>query len=206
MSASDALGVAGVVVAIIGIAVAAYYGRRAVNPPKRLMQWSYESTPLISGYDDSFRDAIEVQVFGRKVRNPYVGKLIIENVGRHDIDSNSFDQGRPVQFTVQRATKVGTFLKLEGNPPGLRTDGNSILLGPELFPSRSKWTISFVTDGRPQISLTAAPLIDVKLRSKVSNSGQAFASLEIRAAIASGGIAVIAAILAAIIQLIHLFR
>jgi hypothetical protein len=197
MSASDALGVIGVVAAIIGIVVAAYYGRRALNPPKRLIQWGYEATPLISDYSDSYRDAIEVRVLGEKVENPYLGKLAIENLGRHDIDSSSFDQGRPLRFVVRGAKKVVTFLRQEENAPGVRVDGDSVFVGPELLRSKSGWVISFVSDGRPEVELVDAYLINVKVRQKSGRGDQASLNSQ-RAAIASAVIAGLSAIIAAL--------
>ena len=102
----------------------------------------------------------------KRVNDPHIGTLTVENIGRHDIDSNSFDQGRPIRFEVHRARKAVTFLDHEANPPGLRVDRNSILVGPELLRSKSKWTVSFVTDGNPKIELADSHMINVKISEK----------------------------------------
>lgn len=170
MSTADILGIGGIVVALIGVAVAAFYGRRALNPPNRLIQWHSEATPLMAQPDAQFRGAVEVRVLGQRVNDPYLGRLVVENAGRHDIDSSSFDQERPIRFQVYHARKTGTFLDLDNNPPGLRVDGNSIFIGPELLKSKSKWTVSFVSDGRPHIELEDSHLVNVKIRRKVATS------------------------------------
>jgi hypothetical protein len=119
-----------------------------------------------------YRGAIEVLVFGQKMDNPYLGTLTIENAGRYDIDSTLFDQGRPLRFEVKQAKKVGTFLDQSDNPPGLRVDGNSIFIGPELLHAKSEWTISFISDGRPEINLADSHLVNVEIREKLT-AGQA---------------------------------
>lgn len=172
VSISDFLGVLALIAAIVGIAVAVYYGRLALNPPKRLIQWHFEKTPLISNIHDRYLDAVEVRILGQKVNDPHLGKLTVANKGRHDIDSSSFDQGRPIQFQVLHSKKVTTFIERDENPPGLRVQENSIFMGPELLHSKSKWTVSFVTDGPPEVQLLSSHLINVKLVSAPPNDDQ----------------------------------
>lgn len=137
MSTADILGVVAVVAALIGIAATAVYGRRALNPPKRLILWNSGATPLIARGHAQYSSSIEVRVRGNKVDNPYLCELTIENAGRQDIDSSAFDQARPIKFTV-RERRIATFIEPDNNPPGLQVDGNSILIGPELLRSKIK--------------------------------------------------------------------
>jgi len=199
VSTADVLGIAGIAVAIVGIGVAVFYGRRALRPPKRLIQWHYEATPLISGDHAQYHDAIEVRVLGQRVSDPYLGKLIVENSGRHDIDSNSFDQGRSIRFNVHHARKTGTFLELEHNPPGLRVDGNSIMIGPELLPSKSRWTVSFIADGRPSVRLSDSHLINVKIQEKSAGGERTRINETNVAALIAGGATVGAALGSALV-------
>jgi hypothetical protein len=170
MSAADLLAIVGIVLAVGGIVVAAYYGHRALNPPKRLIWWHSDATPLISGGHAQYQDIIRVEVLNRPVTDPYIGRLIVENAGSQDIDSSLFDQQRPMRFEVQGARKQATFLDPEGNPPGLHVEGNCILIGPELLRSKSKWTISFVTDGRPKVVLAKTYMVNVNVCEKPSES------------------------------------
>ena len=94
MSTADVLAIIGIVVAVIAAAIAVYYGRRALNPPKRLILWHQDATPLLSLGHGQYRGVIDISVRGRPVENPYIGRLSIENAGRQDIDSSAFDQER----------------------------------------------------------------------------------------------------------------
>jgi len=166
MSTSDLLGIIAIVAGVIGIGVAVFYGRRALRPPKRLIQWHSDATPLISRRGAQYHGVIEVSVSGQRVNDPYIGRLTVENVGQHDIESSSFDQGRPIRFLVHHEGEMGTFLGQENDPPELRVDDDFILVGPELLRSRSKWTLSFITDGRPTVELAESYLINVKISQK----------------------------------------
>ena len=163
VSTADILGIIAIVAGVIGIGVAIFYGRRALRPPERLIQWYSDATPMMSRRSAQYRDVIEVSISGQKVNDPYIGRLIVENVGQHDIESSSFDKGRPIRFRVDHQGSTGTFLDQENNPPGLRVDGDFILVGPELLRSKSKWILSFITDGRPTVKLVNSYLINVKI-------------------------------------------
>lgn len=170
MSMADVLSIIGIVAAVIGIGVAAFYGNRALNPPKRLMQWHSVATPLIAGRQEQHHGTIEVRILDQRMDNPYVGTLTVENIGRHDIESSSFDQGRPIRFEVHHAKGTVTFLDQETNPPGLHVNGNSILIGPELLRSKSKWTKSFVTDGQARIELAESYMVNAIINKKADEN------------------------------------
>jgi uncharacterized membrane protein YeaQ/YmgE (transglycosylase-associated protein family) len=202
MSVADSLAIVGIAVAVIGAAIAIYYGRRALNPPKRLIEWQQDATPLLSLGHAQYRGVIDVRVFDRPVGNPYIGRLNVANIGRQDIDSSSFDQGRPIRFEVQGARKEATFLDPEGNPPGLRVAGNSILIGPELLHSKSKWTISFVSDGKPRVALVDSYLVNVDIRERPREGQDAAVgriTSETRAAVTAAIVGVIGAIVSAVL-------
>jgi hypothetical protein len=196
---ANVLAIVGIVVAVLGAAVAVYYGRRALNPPKRLILWQQDATPLLSLGHDQYHGVIDIRVLGRPVENPYIGRLTVENIGRQDIDSGSFDQGRPIRFEVHGARKEATFLDSGGNPPGLHVRGNEILIGPELLRSRSKWTVAFVADGKPRIALADSYLVNAEIRERRIESEAAVAgraSNEVKAAVISASAATLAGLVA----------
>jgi hypothetical protein len=164
MSTADILGIIAIVGGVIGIGVAVFYGRRALRPPERLIQWHSDATPLISRRSAQYRGVIEVSVSGQRVNDPYIGRLTVENVGQHDIESSSFDKGRPIRFLVHHGGWTGTFLDQEDNPPGLRVDGDFILVGPELL--RSKIQMGTVIHHRWTTNCRAGRLVLDKCKAK----------------------------------------
>src|SRR5262249_7958264 len=88
----------GVVLAVVGIVISVYYGRRALKPSKKVLRWNYESVSLLAGAGTALGDMVEVRVNGEPIRRPHLLTLHLTNSGKRDIDSPSFDSERPIFF------------------------------------------------------------------------------------------------------------
>ena len=118
--------------------------------------------PLFSTTNVEWQNAVKVHVNSEQINNPFVVNLRISNVGDRDIDSGSFDAGRPIIFDV--STKRATLLTSRDTPPGLRVSGTRVHVAPELLRRGRCWTISLLTSGRPETRLVEEHLIDTTIR------------------------------------------
>jgi hypothetical protein len=180
LSLADQLGIAALVVALVGIAVAVYYGRRALRPPKRKLRWNFSADPLFLPHNEDWRSVIDIRVFNERVRNPYFATLTLSNIGQEDISSAHFDQGRPIEFEI--TGKVATLQPFHSSSAAT-VEGTRVMFGPELLRAGHSWTVRMVTDGQPDVRLSSSYLIGASIDGELtdvemSNSAQRRASSE----------------------------
>ena len=161
MSIFDVLTIVGVLLTVVGVVVAFYYGRLMLDPPKRRLRWSYEMDSLFANVHSSVRDTLEIRALGQRLRNPHLVTLIIRNDGRQDVNSEMYDQNRPLRFRI--SGKVATVFDLQDGPPHAAVHGNTIELGPELLRAGERWVLRVIADGEPSVELIENYLTGVRL-------------------------------------------
>ena len=161
LSSATIFAICGVILAIIGITISIYYGRGALSRDKRELVWSAETIRLLSDDVESYRSVVRVEIGEHAVTNPYLTRLRIKNVGKLDIESTMFDQGRPLLFKL---TGQKFFHIVESGDPVVKATNRSIAVGPGLLPSGKLWTLSFITDDAVKVQLVENYLANVKVR------------------------------------------
>lgn len=173
MSTGDALGVVAIIVGVIGVLIAIYYGRKALRPtPKKAITWAASSTPLIATKTDP--GLVEVIVAGEKMAEPHYNVLSISNDGIADLESSAFDRMRPLSFAVKSRKAQPVAGKDAAAVPSINLLSSScssvargvaggIEVGPDLLRANESWEFAFISDGEVDISLTGQYLIDVRI-------------------------------------------
>ncbi|MGY1692343.1 hypothetical protein [Geodermatophilus sp. SYSU D01105] len=197
MSFADWVALGSLVAAVVSIAVAVYYGRRALKRPKREIRWSFHVDALFSQGNEEWRNLVEVRVSDRAIRNPCIATLSIRNVGSDDIPSSLFDGGRPIEFEV--AGKVAYVLPPD-SPSAVTVRDSRLAFGPELLKSGDRWTARMITDGTPQARLVSSYVIDSILEKEPEivdgvDSARAERQASIRVALLAGASALIAGVI-----------
>lgn len=167
MSAADAVGIAGLVLAILGIVISIYYGRKALYPIELELQWYAEWSALIPDDVETNSATLELRVDGQIVGNPYFARLSLKNCGKRAIESSMFDQGRPLQFTVADSA---SFHLLTSAAPAATT-ATGLRVGPEMLPSGETWRIALLSDGAPDVTLAEHHLSNVRVRNVAPSTG-----------------------------------
>lgn len=161
MASWNFITIGGLTLAVLGIVMSIYYGRRALGQSKRELRWSTEAIPLLSSDVESYRSVVRIIIKGRDMINPYLIRLQIKNTGKVDIESTMFDQGRPLVFEL---TKQEFFHVIESGSPATKATECTIKVGPELLPSGESWICSFIAEGRAEVSLAENYLPNVNIR------------------------------------------
>jgi len=163
---------AGVVVALL-VGVATVLVTWSVGTSKRKMIYSVPTLTSLLPYNDRFAknafSDLEIMHNGAKLSNPYIISLRIENVGRKDIRSSDFDQGRPLLFHINASivTMLGAAISTEMRPESFRLGrtnrGDVVEVGPALFKKNGFIAVDLLTDGKPML-VCESPLIDVTIK------------------------------------------
>lgn len=201
MSAVDIVGVAGIVLAVLGIVISIYYGRKALYPAGLEIQWFVETSRLIPDDIDAHMAEVEVRINDRAIANPHFTRLSLKNCGKRDVESTMFDQGRPIVFSLAEVTSF--YVLSSGDTPVASVAAN-VRIGPELLPSGAIWKIAMLTDGAPDITLEEQHLTNTKITYVAAPTGSFIsnaAALYERIAVTASSVGAIGAI-AAIISLL----
>jgi len=164
---ADVFGMFGLILAIAGIVISIYYGRKSLLQRLREIRWSAESIPLLSQDIEPFRSKIEVLVGGYHVPNPHLVRLCIKNIGKLDLESRMFDKDRPIIFHLS-GTKY--FHMIELGSPAVRGDQGRICVGPELLKSGEQWIISFLADRDTRVERVEQHLSNVQVLGSTINA------------------------------------
>lgn len=155
------LGLAALIVAIIGIPITVFATRRWGNRRAKL-QLSIESTRLLAEGDVT--EKLEVTFDGNPVKNPYLNTLWIKNSGSRDIPSSAFENdlrikisGRFFEF-IDIKTNNGVSPVFMSDSIARDTDSSVILVPPRLIPKGTVWMVKFLTSGKSKIISTDALL------------------------------------------------
>jgi hypothetical protein len=143
-------------IALLGLLVATagvLYQRRGLFPPKRRLTLSeLPPAPLLA--DESASAAgVKVTYQGRELTDAYVTTLSVENTGKHAIDEDQFSKDRAI--TVDLGAPIRAILKTSVVPGSNaeyfhKTDGTSLLLGPDLLNPGQSVIIQALTEGHPK--------------------------------------------------------
>jgi hypothetical protein len=137
-------------------------------------------------------DAAKLEIDGVPMSDPYWVKLDFENAGDLDIESTSFDQGRPIEFLVTD----GIIVKM-ADPvnmlPRAEFTGSLIKIGPDFLQAKAKWHVTFIADGKPGVTFANAYLHNVHLLERSQRRGFA-RSADVRGAFLAGLITLLCAI------------
>ncbi|KTS65288.1 hypothetical protein NS206_04930 [Microbacterium testaceum] len=140
-----AIGVIGIAVAII---VPVWTFRK--SNPKRQLRYRVEVTPLLTaGLPSS--GSLQVLLDGHPVTNPQIVALTVWSDGRGDIDSRSFDAGRPLTFTVDApiietiSAEPSAEVHLEVEQP------DKLIIRPALLHRSFASTARVIVDGVPSV-------------------------------------------------------
>ena len=162
MSLGDELTIAGIVVAIIAIAVGIWAARRYGNQRGAAL-FTYDSTQLIPDLPFSAKDLLKVEYRDIPVHDPHLLTLRLQNVGPRDIASSNFDAGRPV--TVRTNCNFYGFVSLshpkQTTSRAIGSDGE-IDIKPMLLKRGETWEASAIISGAPKVEFDA-PLVDVNV-------------------------------------------
>jgi hypothetical protein len=162
MSLGDKLTIAGIVIAVIAIAVGIWAARRYGNRPGVVL-FTYASTQLIPDLPFSAKDLLKVEYRDLPVHDPHLLSLRFQNVGSRDIASSNFDAGRPV--TIKTNCQFYGFVTVShpnqtvGRAIG--SDGEIDIM-PTLLKRAEVLEISAIISGAPKVEIDA-PLIDVNV-------------------------------------------
>lgn len=97
ISLGDTLTIIGIIVGLIAIFVGTWAVRKwGIRRGAAL--FTYQSTQLIPYLPLAARDLLKVEFRDVPVENPHLLELRLQNIGRRDIASGSFDSTRPVKI------------------------------------------------------------------------------------------------------------
>lgn len=154
-----AVSIASAMIALIGLLAGYYYFRTQNRRNKLIISSTFQ--PLIAASADSkLANSFEVTYEGKTVARPHMAIVTISNPGPKDIQSDHFDQSRPISISLD-ATVVAAGPS-ESSPVALKNEiaGDSIRIGPDLITKGSFHALSMIVDGTPDLRLTEAPLVN----------------------------------------------
>lgn len=157
----------GLVIAVIGIAVAIYVWRR---PVRRHLVWTSEAVPLFKLGISGVEKLIEVRVAGRTILEPYLLTITIANQGNLDVESSAFDQGLPLKWLIDPGN--ATLVPDDRMPPNVRHAADILMVGPALLKAKSVWKATLITEGRPRVELLDDQLVNTTVHVTKEPIGQ----------------------------------
>jgi hypothetical protein len=153
----------GVMAVIVVGVISVWVALRIANPKKRL-EYKVSGTPLLATQSLGSVEpgSVTVAYQGMPVTNPWVVTLDVWSVGRRDIRSSDFDDGRSLRFdlgaeikaTLDTTTRFGA---LTAGYPGW------VELSPCLIRRGHVLTVVALTDGPPTLTYRN-PLVDIEIR------------------------------------------
>jgi hypothetical protein len=156
------------IIAIAGIVATVIVGRQAL--PKRRIGCTLISRSRLMDTPQSMRGSLKVSYEDKTLKNPYIIACEIASTGRSAIPSTSFDQDRSLQLNL--GVEILAVLSVDHEPasaakPALQALGCILELRPELIARREIIKTSLLTEGSPDIFITAFdPFGDVKIEVK----------------------------------------
>lgn len=163
--------------ALLFTAVAMYYAREAVFPPRRRLSIHLLTPARVLGHAGDRVDDLEISRRGRVLEDPYVVTVIVRNTGRHAVDDDQFHRGRPIKINFRVP------VALLGSPPeAVAVDGQDLLIGPDLFRKGEELQIQVLTDRAPVLDKDGVIeyLKDAEVRVEIGSYG---AQVDVRSAV-----------------------
>ncbi|WP_461028561.1 hypothetical protein [Streptomyces sparsus] len=119
----------------------------------------------------SVRSSLQVVRNGTPLADPRLLRLTLSNIGRQDVPSSAYDNGRPIRLAV--GAPIVEMINSESRPAGralpqASVSGDAVLIGPGLIAAGQTLTFSLLVDGpSPSLSCHTA-LIDVDVEERSS--------------------------------------
>lgn len=141
-AASVALTAVGIPIAIVG----AFFGYRALFPPKRQIRLHSPGASPLMRTRISPTTGVEIRHNGQLLLNPHIMQVSMEVSGRHSIRSDDFDQKRPfeLQFTRPIIADLSANVTVQ-----YETQLNCLRIGPDLLTRGERFNFTFLLDGAP---------------------------------------------------------
>lgn len=168
MEAGTWLGGAGLIVAILTIAVTVLATRHWGNRRARL-DVEIDAIPLLPGGVGP--GLLEVTYKGIPVSAPHLVTVALRNTGPRDLASGMFDNGRSIAVrfdqTFYGLTAANGGVQAIAPAVGASADQAIVSVGPALLKRGTSWSFSAVTTGPVGVNVDA-PLIDTDVRAIAS--------------------------------------
>lgn len=160
-------------IALISVVVSVIAFRRQF--PKRRIDYVVDTQRLVSNELPS--GSVEFKVRGVSVENPYITTVRMLSNSRADIPSGAFDGGEPIVVRIEPGGAVLLGIERSG-PDQIVIDGGrgegmdwaEFPIQPQLIRKRSSAKFSFVSEGRPTVSVIS-PLVDIEVREVKTATG-----------------------------------
>lgn len=141
-----------------------------MRPPRRDIEWWLEVTQILGGRHREWAQHVEVKIDGDPVSDPHLGILHLANVGKIDLETAAFDEGRPIFFKICTGEKRVVELPSPTSVPMLHYEyGNEykkVGFGPELLRSGQVWKYAFIAEGTPEVCLHSEHLVNTNVRQR----------------------------------------
>jgi hypothetical protein len=166
---------AGVVLAVVAIAITLVFRRRGER--RGLITYSMPvAGPLLRGQwrgTQYEHPVLSVTLGGKQVSDPYVVGLRVESRGRKDIRTADFDQGAPLTFNFGAKILSASLDTTNAAPrlTGFQVVGDEVQIPPALIRRGELLRLTILTDGLPKLDVTN-PIADVDVREQNSKDGQ----------------------------------
>ncbi|WP_141713949.1 hypothetical protein [Micromonospora inyonensis] len=148
LSLEDILSAAALVVGLLAIVVGALAARRWGTRRRRLM-FDCTATALIAeGKLEGFaKGELKVTYRGEEIKNPYLVRVVIKNVGPSDVGSAHFDGARPLTVRLECS-----FFGVIEQPESVTSDfhpsyGVLITFEPALLRRQEEWVVEAIVGG-----------------------------------------------------------
>jgi hypothetical protein len=160
-------------VAAVATIAALYFGVRTYlrSFPKRSLRYEVENIPILSD-GSSALVGVRILLGNREFKNPWLTTVTVRSHSRADIESASFDSGRPIVFTsslplyVSQGTKAGVdnigFDWVDYNDG---TGTVTLSIRPQLIRPKARGSFVVLSDGEPRFEVDPSLInIDVDER------------------------------------------
>jgi hypothetical protein len=154
------IGLAGIILGVIGIVVTIAAARRWGNRRRKLL-FSFESAPLLPPGPNN--GLLEITYHGFPVEDPHLVTVRLQNIGPLDIPSGQFDAESPLTINLN-CKMFGVTSNRSGArvvAPAIGGDG-FLQIGPQMLHRGEEWVVEAVVQGDAEPTLDS-PLIDTDI-------------------------------------------
>jgi hypothetical protein len=127
----------------------------------RRVRFHLEASAPLAAEESRLR--VAVGAGDKPVLAPWMASLVVQNLSRREIGKSDFDSGKPLVLDLGVPIVAPTSASPGWAARALSHEGSQLRIGPEEIPARGSATISVLTDGEPQPSVVAAPLVNISV-------------------------------------------
>lgn len=137
------------VVGGLGGLLGAYYGRRALFPIRRRLEFAVAIPASLIERPQKQLGDISVLLNGVPVPDPHVTTVVVESSGSHDIATEQFDNGRPIVLDFQ--AEIVSLMRLDSisRTPKWSVDKTRLFIGPDLIRTNQRMIFQVLTARAP---------------------------------------------------------